>query len=65
MKIAVQELVARDSSIKNLTENNDESPMNIMLAPKDLNTVIQAKVRVGFVLMLKTYFAIIPCKTVV
>lgn len=67
MKMSVQEVVGRGSSIVNLPHKNDEVLMNFMLAPKDLsaNIYIEAKAKESLCRdASKTYYTIISYKIV-
>lgn len=67
MKLEVNEVVARGSSIVNLPNKKDEILMNFMLAPKELstNSTIEAKAKESLCRdASKTYFTIISYKIV-
>ena len=67
MKMGVQEVIARGSSVVNLPNKTDEVLMNFILAPKNLsaNSTIEVKARESLCLdASKTYFTIISYKIV-
>lgn len=67
MKMEVQEIVERGSSIVNLPKKNDEVLMNFILPPKDLlpNTFIEVKAKESLCRdASKTYFTIISYKII-
>jgi len=67
MKMVVQEVIGRGSSIVNLPNKNNEVLMNFMLAPKDLsaNGLIEVKARESLCRdTSKTFFTIISYKIV-
>lgn len=67
MKMEVQEVIARGSSIVNLPNKEDEILMNFMLAPEELsaNTLIEVKAKESLCNdASKTYFTIISFKVI-
>jgi len=67
MKMEVQEVLQKGSSIVNLPQNKDQVLMNFFLAPKDLsiNNLIEAKAKESLCSNAsKTYFTIISYKIV-